>query len=117
MAPTRLNAAGGAAGFAAGAWAATLYCLHCPEVSALFVLTWYTLGVELAAAIGARYHDETLDEAYSSRAAYGAPQWQVDAWVSTYTAVAAGDLATVDPALERLIGRSATPLAEVLRRP
>ena len=52
MAPTRLNAAGGAAGFAAGAWAATLYCLHCPEVSALFVLTWYTLGIGLAAAIG-----------------------------------------------------------------
>lgn len=52
LAPTRLSAAGGAAGFAAGAWAATLYCLHCPEVSALFVLTWYTLGTALAAAIG-----------------------------------------------------------------
>jgi len=32
------------AGFASGACAATLYCLHCPEVSALFILTWYTLG-------------------------------------------------------------------------
>ena len=53
LAPTRLRAAGGAAGFAAGAWAATLYCLHCPEVSAVFVLTWYTLGICLAAAAGA----------------------------------------------------------------
>lgn len=53
LAPTRLTAAGGAAGLAAGCWAATLYCLHCPEVSALFVLTWYTLGIGLAAAIGA----------------------------------------------------------------
>lgn len=53
LAPTRLRAAGAAAGLAAGAWAATLYCLHCPEVSALFVLTWYTLGIGLAAAIGA----------------------------------------------------------------
>ena len=53
LAPTRLRAAGGAAGLAAGCWAATLYCLHCPEVSALFVLTWYTLGIGLAAAIGA----------------------------------------------------------------
>lgn len=52
LAPTRLRAAGAAAGFSAGAWAATLYCLHCPEVSALFVLTWYTLGVVLAAGIG-----------------------------------------------------------------
>ena len=53
LAPTRLRAAGAAAGFAAGAWAATLYCLHCPEVSALFVLTWYTLGIGLAAGVGA----------------------------------------------------------------
>ena len=53
LAPTRLRAAGGAAGFAAGACAATLYGLHCPEVSAAFVLTWYTLGIALAAAAGA----------------------------------------------------------------
>jgi hypothetical protein len=53
LAPTRLRAAGAAAGLAAGAWAATLYCLHCPEVSALFVLTWYSLGIALAAATGA----------------------------------------------------------------
>ncbi len=53
FAPTRLRATGAAAGLAAGAWAATLYCLHCPEVSALFVLTWYSLGILLAAAIGA----------------------------------------------------------------
>lgn len=53
LAPTRLRAAGGAAGLAAGAWAATLYCLHCPEVSALFVLTWYSLGILLASALGA----------------------------------------------------------------
>lgn len=53
FAPTNLRAAGAAAGFASGAIAATLYCLHCPEVSALFVLTWYTLGIVLATAIGA----------------------------------------------------------------
>ena len=35
LAPTRLRAAEAAA----GAWATTLYCLHCPEVSAVFVLT------------------------------------------------------------------------------
>lgn len=52
LAPTRLKAAGGAAGLAAGAWAATIYCIHCPEASALFVLTWYSLGILLAAAIG-----------------------------------------------------------------
>ncbi len=53
LAPTRLREAGATAGLAAGACAATLYCVHCPEVSAIFVLTWYTLGIALAAAFGA----------------------------------------------------------------
>ena len=53
LAPTRLRAAGAAAGLSAGAFAATVYCLHCPEVSAIFVLTWYSLGILLAAGIGA----------------------------------------------------------------
>lgn len=53
LAPTRLRAAGATAGLTAGAWAATLYCLHCPEVSAIFVLTWYSLGIALAALTGA----------------------------------------------------------------
>jgi hypothetical protein len=53
LAPTRLRLAGATAGLTAGAWGATLYCLHCPESSAVFVLTWYTLGMALAAALGA----------------------------------------------------------------
>ncbi|MGY2733781.1 DUF1109 domain-containing protein [Sphingomonas sp. UYP23] len=53
LAPTRLRIAGATAGLAAGAWGATLYCLHCPEVSPLFVLTWYTLGMLLVAGLGA----------------------------------------------------------------
>lgn len=53
LAPTRLALAGMTAGMAAGAWGATLYCLHCPETSALFVLTWYTLGMVAVAALGA----------------------------------------------------------------
>lgn len=53
LAPTRLRLAGATAGLAAGGWAAMLYCLHCPEVSAIFVLTWYTLGMGMACALGA----------------------------------------------------------------
>lgn len=62
------------------------------------------------------YVDETLEQAYASRAGYGAPDWQVDAWVSTYTAVAAGELERVSPDVERLTGRPATSLEELLRR-
>lgn len=53
LAPTRLRLTGAVAGMAAGGSAATLYGLHCPEVSALFVLIWYSLGILAAAAIGA----------------------------------------------------------------
>ena len=53
FAPTRLRLAGAAAGLVSGAWAATLYSLHCTEASPLFVLTWYSLGIALPAAAGA----------------------------------------------------------------
>ena len=62
------------------------------------------------------YHDETLPEAYASRASYGAPDWQVDAWVSTYTSVAADELSAVSTAVEELTGHPATSLAALLRR-
>lgn len=60
------------------------------------------------------YHDETVEEAYASRAAYGAPPWQVDAWVSTYTAIAAGELDVVTGDVELLTGRAPMGLADVL---
>jgi uncharacterized protein YbjT (DUF2867 family) len=61
------------------------------------------------------YHREMLDEAYASRASFGAPAWQVDAWVSTYTAIAAGEMAGVTDHVERLTGRRPRSLADVLR--
>ena len=63
-----------------------------------------------------RYHPETVEEAYASRASYGAPRWQLDAWVSTYTAIGAGELATVTDDVTRLTHRPATALADLLRR-
>jgi len=60
------------------------------------------------------YHAETVEEAYASRAKYGAPGWQVDAWVSTYTAIAAGELAGVSDAVPALTGRPATSLRDLL---
>jgi Predicted nucleoside-diphosphate-sugar epimerases len=62
------------------------------------------------------YREETIDEAYRSRAVYDAPGWQVDAWVSTYTAIANGELDGVSDAVERIAGHPATSLADLLRR-
>jgi uncharacterized protein YbjT (DUF2867 family) len=71
----------------------------------------------LSEVLGGSYAfvDETVPEAYESRASYGAPQWQLDAWVSTYTAIAAGELAGVSGDVELLTGHPATSLADALR--
>lgn len=52
LAPTQPALTGAATGFLAGALAATLYGLHCPEQAAAFVATWYTLGIAAATALG-----------------------------------------------------------------
>ncbi|MFD8734096.1 SDR family oxidoreductase [Streptomyces sp. NPDC059618] len=69
-------------------------------------------------AVGGRpvsYVPETTEEAYASRAVYGAPDWQLDAWVSTYAAIADGSLATVTTAVEDLTGHRPTSLDQLLR--
>jgi NAD(P)H dehydrogenase (quinone) len=79
-------------------------------------LTFAEMAATITTTTGRKvtFHNETLEEAYASRASYGVPDWQVDAWVSTYTAVAAGELAAVSPAVEQLTGHPAKTLAEVL---
>ena len=62
------------------------------------------------------YRDQTIEQAYASRASYGAPEWQVTAWVTTYTAIATGELARVSDDVPRLIGRPATSLADYVER-
>jgi NAD(P)H dehydrogenase (quinone) len=73
---------------------------------------------ELSRASGrtVTYHAETLDEAYASRAGYGAPHWEVTGWVTTYAAVAAGELDLVSDAVATVAGHPPMDLAEFLRR-
>jgi NAD(P)H dehydrogenase (quinone) len=60
-----------------------------------------------------RYQNETIDEAYASRVAYGAPKWMVDGWISTYTAIAAGELADITDDVLRIAGHPPLSLAEL----
>ncbi len=75
---------------------------------------------EIAATVAAArqrtvtYRDETLEEARASRAVWQAPEWQLDAWISTYTAMAAGEMAHVSGDVERVLGRRPVSLAEFL---
>jgi hypothetical protein len=52
LAPTRLRRTGAACGFAAGALGALVYTLHCPELAAPFIGTWYLLGMLIPTAAG-----------------------------------------------------------------
>jgi NAD(P)H dehydrogenase (quinone) len=60
------------------------------------------------------YIPETIEEAYASRASYGAPEWQVEGWVSTYLAIAVGELAAVTEDIAQVTGHPAMSLEEVL---
>jgi uncharacterized protein YbjT (DUF2867 family) len=63
-----------------------------------------------------RFQHETLEEAYASRAHYGAPDWEVEGWVSSYAAIAAGELDRVTDTVERVAGHRPTSLADLLER-
>ena len=54
-----------------------------------------------------------LEQAWASRSSYGAPDWQVEAWISTYTAIAKGELATVSDTVRRFTGRDPLTLADL----
>ena len=62
-----------------------------------------------------RFEDENDEEAYASRAGYGAPDWQVKAWVTTYHAIRDGCLERVSPHVRELTGRDPRSLEEHLR--
>lgn len=62
-----------------------------------------------------RYQRQTIAEAYQSREHLGAESWQLDAWVSTYTAIANRELDVVTDNVEILSGRPAIRLPDMLR--
>ncbi|MGQ4270430.1 SDR family oxidoreductase [Nocardiopsis changdeensis] len=63
-----------------------------------------------------RYVPETREEALLSRKATGAPDWELEGWVSSYEAIAAGELDTVSSAVPELTGHPARSIEGFLRR-
>ena len=61
------------------------------------------------------YVDESVEEAYESRKKWPAQNWEYDAWVSTYTAIKAGEQAGVSTDVEKVLGRPAMNLIDVLK--
>jgi hypothetical protein len=60
------------------------------------------------------YENETVEEARVSRAGYGAPAWEVEGWITTYTAIAAGELGVVTDHVARLTGHEPVSVREFL---
>jgi NAD(P)H dehydrogenase (quinone) len=94
------------------AHAGATYTLTGPEA-----LTLAEVATRAGAVLGRelRFEDETVEEAYASRtAAYGAEQWQLDAWVSTYTAIADGSCAEVTDDVRRVAGHDPRTIEQAL---
>jgi uncharacterized protein YbjT (DUF2867 family) len=61
------------------------------------------------------YRDQTVEEAWATRRPSGHPDWEIEGWVTSYLAIAAGELATVTDVVPRLTGHPARTVAEHLR--
>jgi NAD(P)H dehydrogenase (quinone) len=90
---------------------AETYDLTGPEA-----LTMAEAAAEISRATGREvvFRDETLEEAYATRSGYGAPDWEVAGWVTSYGAIAAGELAGVSDDVRRLSGHDPMSLADFL---
>ena len=89
----------------------TTYRLTGPEA-----ISFPEAAVRMTRALGRPYSfvRETLEEAYASRRAFTTEQWQLDAWVSTYTAIGSDELAATTEDVAHLTGHAPRTLEEAL---
>jgi NAD(P)H dehydrogenase (quinone) len=87
------------------------YDLTGPEL-----MTLADVAARLSAHTGrpVTYEPETIDEAWASRRPLGAPDWEIEGWITSYLAIADGSLAVRTDAVERLIGHPAQTLEQCL---
>lgn len=79
-------------------------------------LSFAEIAAALSRASGREvvYRPETRDEAYASRAAHQAPDWELDGWVTSYEAVATGEMADVSDDVRVLTGHPPQAFADYL---
>ena len=61
------------------------------------------------------YREQTVEEAWATRRPSGHPDWEIEGWVTSYLAMAAGELATVSDVVPAVTGHPAQTVAEHLR--
>ena len=87
------------------------------ELSGPDALTLDDLAGELSRSLGrtVTYENETLEQARASRAGYRAPDWELEGWITTYTAIAAGEFDVLTDDVTRLTGHPPVSVHELLR--
>lgn len=88
------------------------------DVTGPEALTMADTAQRLSEVVGREvvYHRETLEEARASRAGYGAPPWEVEGWVTSYAAIATGELDVVSGTVANVAGHEPQRLDEFLER-
>ena len=89
----------------------------CYDVTGPDLVTMSDVARHLSEASGkpVAFVNETPAEAYASRAQYKAPAFEVEGWVTSYLAIAVGELAVVSDTVERIAGHPPTSLQEYLK--
>jgi NAD(P)H dehydrogenase (quinone) len=73
-------------------------------------LAWAAQRLSEATGRAIRYEPETIQEAYASRVHLDAPDFEVDGWVTSYVAIATGEMDVVSGAVPELTGHPAQDL-------
>ncbi len=87
------------------------YGLTGPEALSM---TEYAAALTQVSGREVSFVNETIDEAYASRAVYDAPKFEVDGWVSTYTAIANGEVAGLTDDVLTVTGHEPQAFADFL---
>ncbi|MDQ3916530.1 MAG: SDR family oxidoreductase [Actinomycetota bacterium] len=89
---------------------------RCYDNTGPYTISLQEAADELARASGRAviYKDETLEEAWESRRPTGAPEWEIEGWITSYLAIATGELDVVSDTVPRLTGHRAQSLPEYL---
>ena len=69
-----------------------------------------------ATGLPASYQPETLEEARSSRAKLNPSDWELEAWISTYVAIATGEMSVVSHTVQALTGHAPQTLADYVQQ-
>ncbi|HEX2103416.1 MAG TPA: SDR family oxidoreductase [Solirubrobacteraceae bacterium] len=87
------------------------------DVTGIEALTLTQAAAELSRVTRRQitFKNETLEEAWESRRPSGAPDWEIEGWITTYTAIAAGDLEVVSDTVERFCDHEPKRLGDWLR--